>query len=458
MRTKLFLAFALVIFLAILSNIVYKDLIIRDFNDYLLGTEEDRIYWIIASIEGSYMGNEWNMAHLSNSIHWGIMSGFESYVEDPWGNVVISSTEVLSELTPNMLKRMNAFFKLPYGYGEFIWYPLYLEGDEIGRLYIRPLERVGPIPMKEEIFRKRGAKFLALSFLIAGGGALFLSIILTITLSKPIRQLTKSAEDIAKGDFSARAPSQSGKGLIHFSDEIDKLTETFNYMAEALRREDALRKHLTSNIAHELRTPLTIIKGNLEAIEDGIISDPGTVIKNINSEIQRLISLVEGIGDITSAEASFFKKGEPQEVNLKEIVLSITDGMKELIEGKGLSLKTEGPSMNVRTYKDKLLIIFKNLLTNAYRFTPKGGITVNWDACAEDGKNGFYLAIEDTGPGISEENLAKIFERFYKGSESDGSGLGLAIVKELVDVMGGKIYVESAPGSGSRFTIKFTES
>ncbi|MBI4826277.1 MAG: HAMP domain-containing histidine kinase [Nitrospirae bacterium] len=455
MRTKLFLAFTLVIFLAILSNTVFERLIISDFNNFLKGTEEDKVYWMMSSVEGSYMDNDWNMAHLSNSIHWGIMLGFETYVEDISGSKVISSTDVLSHLPPNMSRRMNSFFKLPEGTGEFIWYPLYVEGNEIGKLYIRPLERVGLLPHKEEIFRERGKKFLILSFLIAGVGALFLSVLLTITLSRPIRRLTKSAEDIAKGDFSVKAPYRHKKGLLRYNDEIDRLTVTFNYMAEALKREDALRKHLTSNIAHELRTPLTIIKGNLEAIEDGVISDPRTVIKNINSEIQRLISLVEGIKDVTSAEASFFKKGELQEANLKEIISSVTDGMRKLIEGKGLYLEVEGPSMTVMTYPDKFHIILKNLLTNAYKYTDKGGITVSWDHCKEAGKSGFYLTVEDTGSGIAADKASKVFERFYKGRDSDGSGLGLAIVKELTEVIGGKIELQSSPGIGSQFTIKF---
>lgn len=455
MRTKLFLAFTLVIFLAILSNAVFERLIISDFNNFLKGTEEDKVYWVMASVEGSYLGNDWNEAHLSNSLHWALMLGFETYVEDISGNRILSSTEVLSYLPPNMSRRMHSFFKLPDGTGEFTWYPLYVGGNEIGKLYIRPLERVGMLPHKEEIFRERGKKFLILSFLIAGAGALFLSTLLTITLSRPIRRLTISAEDIAKGDFSVKAPYRHKKGLLRYNDEIDRLTSTFNYMAEALRREDALRKHLTSNIAHELRTPLTIIRGNLEAIEDGIISDPRTVIKNINSEIQRLIALVEGIKDVTSAEASFFKKGTLQEVNLKEIISSITDGMRKIIEGKGLYLKVDGPSMTAMTYPDKFHIILKNLLTNAYKYTDKGGITVSWDHCKESGKSGFYLSVEDTGRGIPADKVSKVFERFYKDRDSDGSGLGLAIVKELIEVIGGEIELESAPGKGSQFTLKF---
>lgn len=455
MKTKLFFAFIFIILLALFSNVVFERLIIRDFNDFLKGTEEDRIYWIMASTEGSFKNNQWDRALLTEALHWGLMLGFETYVEDTSGRGILSSTEVFSSMNPNMAKRMSSLLKLPSGIGEFTWYPLYIEGKEIGKLYIRPLERLGSIPLREEIFRERGREFLVMSFLIAVGGALFLAVLFAVFISTPIRRLTVAAEKIAKGEFSLHEPARRRLRLFGYKDEIDRLTETFNYMAEALRREDAVRKHLTSNITHELRTPLTIIRGNLEAIEDGVISEPDKVIENIKSEIQRIISLVEGIEDITSAEASFFKRGEPEGINLKEFTESITEGMRKLIEEKGLFIKTQGHSIVVKTYPEKLHIILKNLLTNAYKFTNTGGITVSWGKHKDDRGTGFYISVEDTGKGITKEELSKVFERFYKDIESGGMGLGLAIVKELTEIIGGKVEVESIPDKGSRFTIVF---
>ncbi len=451
MRTKLFLAFIFIIFLALLSNVAFEYLIIKDFNDFISGTEEDRIYWIMASVEGSYKHGKWDLSMLSEALHWGLMLGHEVYVEDGSGRKIHSSGDVYSEMNPNMLDRMNSLLKLPSGIGEFTWYPLYVKGEEIGKLFVRPIERLGLIPMREEIFRERGREFLIISFLIAGGGALLLAVLFTAFLSNPIRRLTRSAEKIAKGDFTVREP----KRYKNIRDEIDRLTETFNYMAEALQREDSLRKHLTSNIAHELRTPLTVIKGNLEAIEDGIISDPNTVIKNINSEIQRIISLVEGIEDITQAEAGFFKKGNEEEINLKEFIENIVESMKNIIQGKGLYVKTHGKAVLIRTYPEKLHIILKNLLTNACKFTGSGGITIKWGGGPPGSENGFYITVEDTGEGIEQSKLRKVFERFYKSEHSGGKGLGLAIVKELTEVMGGLVEVESTINKGAKFTLRF---
>ncbi len=455
MRTKLFFAFIFIIFLALFSNIVFKRLIIGDFDDFIKGTKEDHVYWVLASVEGSFKDNKYDKTLLSEALHWGLMLGFETYVEDISGNRILSSTDVFSSMNTNMVRRMSSLLKLPSGTGEFVWYPLYIEGKEAGKLYIRPLERLGLIPLKEEIFRKRGKEFLVISFLMAVGGALFLAVLFTIFISTPVRRLTAAAEKIAEGDFNVQDSKRRRFRFFKYKDEIDRLTETFNYMAEALRKEDAIRQHLTSNITHELRTPLTVIRGNLEAMEDGVITDTRAVIGNITSEIHRLISLVEGIEDVTRAEASFFKKGIQEEINLRDFIESTVNGMKKIAEEKGLFVKTAGPSITVKTYPEKLHIIFKNLFTNACKFTATGGITISWDRCRHDGITGFCISVEDTGRGIIKKELSKVFERFYKAKDSGGRGLGLAIVKELAEVMGGNVEVESIPFHGSRFTLTF---
>jgi len=447
MRTKLFLAFILIILLALFSNVVFERLIMRDFDEFLMGSDEDRIYWIMSSVEGSFEDGEWYGVKLNEALHWGLMLGFESYVEDIKDGVIYSADDVLASMERSMVKRMQSFLKLPSGQGEYTWYPLYAEGRELGKLYIRPLERIGRIPIKEEIFRSRGKKFLVISFFIAGGGAVLLAVLFSIYLSRPIRQLTKSAEKIAKGDYGGIISKRKSR------DEINKLQESFNYMAEALRREDLLRKHLTSNIAHELRTPLTIIRGNLEAVEDGVISDPQAVFGNIKAEIERIIILIEGIEDITRAEASFFKKGTAEELNLKDFIESIAAGMSKIVEEKGLQLRTEGPPLAVQSYPEKLHIILKNLLTNSYKFTRNGEIAITWGTVSREDVAGFHITVRDTGRGISEAEIPNVFNRFYKGTESSGTGLGLAIVRELVTVLGGEVSVKSSLGKGAEFTV-----
>ncbi|MDH4028744.1 MAG: hypothetical protein OEU95_07935, partial [Nitrospirota bacterium] len=216
MRTKLFLAFIFIITLALVSNVLFERFMIRDFNDFLKGTEEDQVYWIMAAVEGSYTGGAWDRPRLIEALHWGGMLGFEAFVEDISGGRILSSAEAFSSLDPSMKKKMDPILKLPAGTGEFAWYPLYVEGQEIGKLYIRKTGRSGAAALKEESFRKRGKEFLVISFLLAGGGAMVLSVLFTMFISAPVRRLTDSAEKIAKGDFAVQGP----KTHKAFRDEI----------------------------------------------------------------------------------------------------------------------------------------------------------------------------------------------------------------------------------------------
>jgi signal transduction histidine kinase len=425
------------------------------------------------------------MRLLGDALHWGIMLGFETYVSDSSGKVVMSSSDMLADINPTMSRRMNSLFELPGGVGEFDWYPLYAEGREIGNLYLRPLKRRGEIPVKEEVFKARGRKFLVTSFLIAGGGAVLLAVIFARFLSAPLRRLTALAEKIAAGE-GVRPPASKGVrppdavAAPPGGDEIERLTASFYFMAEALQKEDETRRRLTANVAHQLRTPLSIIRGSVEALEDGVISDPALALKNVGAEVARLTALVSGIEDMARAEAFFFKKGEPETIDLAEFVESIAAEMDKLFRDKGLFLSASGPNISVKTYPDKLRIILDNLLTNALKYTDAGGVTVSWgksarvrdlhngsgrygsgrdgkgqDGRGKDGKGDYFIEVADTGRGMAPDELPRVFERFHKGAHSTGLGLGLAIAGELAGVIGAVLEVESIEGKGSRFVVRF---
>jgi two-component system sensor histidine kinase BaeS len=278
---------------------------------------------------------------------------------------------------------------------------------------------------------------------LAGGGAVLLSIFFTLFLSRPLKKMREAVEAMANRDFSVRMPVMS-------HDEIGSLSESFNFMAEALEREETLRKHLTSNIAHELRTPLSVMKANVEAMLDGIIEDNVRGMKNVQAEVEKLIRLVQGIEDITKAEASFFARKEYVTVALRDFLAAIGEKMMPLASAKGLEIKiSDARDVNVHTDADKLERILQNILSNAIKNTREGGIVIDYGTKNEM----FFVGVKDTGSGIGKEELELIFKRFYHGPESGGLGLGLAIVKELLDVMGGRIDVESRVGKGSTFTI-----
>jgi two-component system sensor histidine kinase BaeS len=444
MKTKLFFAFIAVILIALISNFLFDKFIVKDFEDYVSGTKEDKLYWILAAVEGSYSQGKWDYRELHQAMHWSVMLGFDIKVEDSSGKELSSSRAVIAQLSDSMKRRMAGIVDLNSGEENYESYPLYLEGREIGMLFARELRRMGSVREKEAMFKKRGKEFLVISFAIAGGGSLILAVLFSLFLSRPIERMKTAVESLARGDFSARVSAGSKK------DELGRLAESFNFMAEALQREEALRKHLTSNVAHELRTPLTVMKANVEAMIDGVVANREEGLENIRMEVDKLVRLVEGIEDFTKAEASFFHEREFTELDLRTFITAIVTKVTPLATEKGLTIRlvSTGSSL-VRTDPEKLERIIQNILINAIKNTRSGGIWLNYGT----DKPLYFVEIGDSGAGIPEEKIDMVFQRFYRGDESRGIGLGLAIVKELVDVMGGRIELKSKVGKGSVFKI-----
>ncbi|MCL5023074.1 MAG: HAMP domain-containing histidine kinase [Nitrospirae bacterium] len=446
MRTKLFLAFFLVIVIALISNLIFERLIMNDFDEYIKGTTEDHLYWVLASIEGSYQDGRWNMNSLNEAVHWSMMLGFDVRIDDTSGREISDSRAVMDSLSPPMKRRMEAIIRSHAAEGAYEKYPLYVEGSEIGTLSVRSLKKEEPSRVKAAIFKERGRNFLLISFLFAGLSAVAMAVLLSLYLSRPVRRLKRAAERVAKGDFSTRVKSVAG-------DELGRLSESFNYMAEALQKEEALRKRLTSNVAHELRTPLAVMKAQTEAMIDGIVENKSEGLENIRNEIERLTRLVEGIEDLTKAEASFFSQGEYRPVNLREFLKGIESSMEPIFLEKGLHFSLgEGGDVEVVADLDKLEIIVKNIVSNALKYTEKGKVSIGYGRSGRE----FFVEVRDTGIGIAEEEIPKIFMRFYRGkgvSSDRGVGIGLALVKELVDIMGGRIEVQSKVAQGTAIRI-----
>lgn len=162
----------------------------------------------------------------------------------------------------------------------------------------------------------------------------------------------------------------------HSTDEVGMLSESFNSMAGSLKKEEELRKHLMSNVAHELRTPLAIMKTQIEAVTDRVVSTEEG-IENIRSENERLIRLVEGIEDITAAEASFWGTVEETSINLKEFLSGLTREMHPAFKEKGVKIElTENNDLFVVSDVEKLEKVVRNIISNALKFTETGGVWI----------------------------------------------------------------------------------
>jgi signal transduction histidine kinase len=281
-------------------------------------------------------------------------------------------------------------------------------------------------------------------------------LLLSRALTRPIRQLTLAADEVARGDLERQVPVRS-------ADEIGRLGQAFNRMISQLRATERMRTDFVSNVSHELRTPLTAVKGLVETLRDGAVDDRQVrdrFLATIEDETDRLIRLVNDLLVLSKADSQALKlKQEPLDV--RDLVERSVHKLAPQVEEKGILVEvsvSEEPQW-VLADADRIEQVLVNLLDNAIKYSPGGGrITVAID---EGGATPGLVSItvRDEGVGIPAEDLPRVFERFYRvdrarSRDGGGSGLGLSIAKAIVEAHGGEITLRSEEGQGT--TVHFT--
>jgi signal transduction histidine kinase len=437
---KFLLLLVAVSVIALSAAFLLRELMIADFRGYLEGEKEDRVYWVTAALESSFEKySGWQRQSLVENTVWALMLGFDMKLYDEEGTLIMDTDRAIETLSPLVKKRIAAITELRSSdiAARFLPYALFLGGKEIGQLRVRFLP-----PKKETVFIRRSNRFLLISLFALGGLAVLLSIVFSRRLTNPIKGLTGAVADIGEGNLKRRV-------VMSGSDEISRLSEAFNRMAQALEIQESLRRKLTSNVAHELRTPISAIRGELEGMIDGFIPLDGENLQSLYAEIGRLSNIIEGIEELSRAEASGLTLVK-QTFELAPFLRNIIGRFTKIFGDKGVALELfcDG-GLLVYADPDRLSQIVINLLSNALKASESGG-HVRVVAGRQDGA--VTLEVGDDGHGIREEDIPFIFERFYKASGS-GLGLGLTIVKELVEAHGGKVTARSEYGKGSTFTV-----
>jgi signal transduction histidine kinase len=285
-------------------------------------------------------------------------------------------------------------------------------------------------------------RYLIQASLAAVALGLILSLLLTRKVLKPLSRMAEVTRRVAAGDYTARADLQS-------KDEIGRLALAIDQMTASLDRTEKLRKSMVSDIAHELRTPLTTVRGYLEALIDGIVPPSNETFVMLQSEILRLVRLVEDLNQLAQAEAASARL-EREEVYLPDLADQVLNLYARQFQSREISVERhfDDAATRVQADRDKLLQVLRNLVQNASRYTPPGG-RVRLEA-TRDG-DVVKVTLVNSGEGIAEEDLPFIFERFYRADksrsrDSGGAGIGLAIVKELIQSHGGEVGAASAEG------------
>jgi signal transduction histidine kinase len=303
--------------------------------------------------------------------------------------------------------------------------------------------------------------FLSRLLLVTGISLMIASafgLVFSRRIAHPVRRLTIAADAMARGQLEQEV---TGGG----PDEIGRLVGSFNAMSRQVATTYRSQRELLANVAHELRTPLTSVQGYAQAIRDGVIEDDDEryrALTVIGRESERMSNLIGQLLDLARLESG------QAELTIRPVaVLVLLDRLRErfrpVATERHVVMTTASPEgLTVLGDEGRLLQLLSNLVANAIRHTPSGGL-VAIDARSLEALNGggpaVRIAVHDTGEGIAFERLPTIFDRFHRGERtasdsSSGFGLGLAIVRELVELHGGKIEVESELGRGTTFTVE----
>ncbi len=291
------------------------------------------------------------------------------------------------------------------------------------------------------------------SLWLTGGLAALVAVALGLLFARqiagPVRALTTAARRLGAGDLDQRVPVRGRR------DELGELAEAFNSMAEAVGRQEMLRRQMAADIAHELRTPLAVIQANLEAMLDGIRPLSAEEVADVHRETQLLSRLVTDLRDLSLVETGQLLLRK-ELTDLTALVRTSVARFSSRAEEKDVRLVVEAEdSPQADVDPDRVVQVLGNLLDNALRHTPPGGeVVVRLEFGAQ--RDEVRVTVRDTGPGIPEEHLPNIFERFYRADRArtrtdGGSGIGLAVVKQLVEAHGGRVWAESRPGEGTTF-------
>ena len=316
----------------------------------------------------------------------------------------------------------------------------------VGWIARAPLRRLSSAA--EESFEREQLHAAWIIAALAVALAAALALVLARVFLLPLKRVAQATHRLAGGNYATRVE-------VHAEDELGRLARDFNRLAEALERNETLRRRFMADVSHELRTPLTILSGELEALEDGVRPLARESLASLRGEVSALGKLVEDLNQLALADvgALAYRK---ETVELVPLVEQALESYRERFAERGLAVETawQGAAA-VFADADRLVQMFRNLLENAARYTDRGG-----RVCVAVRREASRVAIDfdDSAPGVPDEALAHLFERFYRvdGSRNranGGAGLGLAICRSVAAAHGGEIAASPSPLGGLRVSV-----
>lgn len=272
-------------------------------------------------------------------------------------------------------------------------------------------------------------------------------------VERPVKKIINAAEKIMQGDFSVRIPFSASPDSM---DGFQEISRYFNRMAEELSGLETLRTDFIANVSHELKTPLAVMQNYGTMLQRPGLSEEKRIeyAKAVTNASRRLADLITNILKLNKLENQQIYP-QTRDYDLSEQLCQCLLQFENIWEKKNISIETNLPEkICIHADEELLSLVWNNLLSNAFKFTPENG-KVFFSLSADEGT--VVVTVSDTGCGMKPETGAHIFEKFYQEDTShatQGNGLGLALVKRVMDIIHGEIDVESIPGKGSTFTVK----
>lgn len=320
--------------------------------------------------------------------------------------------------------------------------PISDRGARVGTAFMR-LPTPGLLPHDRE-FQTAVNRMLLVGGLVGGLLALGLALMLARRATQPVRELTSAATELASGRTGRRIHMAADR-------EFGAMADAFNTMADTIEGQEEVRRAYASEVAHELRTPLMIQRSQLEAMDDGLMEPDPAGFRSLLEENQRLTRLVADLEVLGSAEAARFSL-QRRQLDLAEPVRAAATVFGSVCREKGIELVVDLRPVVAQADPERVGQVVVNLLSNAVKHTRRGGrVSISLRRRGPWG----VIEVDDSGCGIAETDLPKVFERFYRGRQPEGrgAGIGLAVVRELTEAHGGRATVGSPGGCGATFRV-----
>jgi len=469
-RLKLFIAFLLTTFLVVAGMHVFMRWSLeRGFNQLIESRQQEKIEQLILHLSNEYAESEsWESLTSSKRQWMKLLRSNSAPQQHPrqWMKRALREPDnswppkfpkqvYNNRITPLNLRLMllNADKSIIYGRSEGLskltLHPIYYQDETIGFLGLlpgKPLQQLNEI----QFITQQGKAFIWIALLMIALSA-GLALLLAYIFGRRLKKITAATKVLGMGHYSMRLPVDS-------TDELGQLAQNFNEMAIALEQSEQARQRWVADISHELRTPLAILRGELEALQDGIRPMTPDAINSLSSEVIRLTRLTDDLYQLTLSDHGALTYRKTKLDPIKILKQSIT-GLMPKFDNKQLTVNLITKTNNISLYADadRLSQLFKNLLNNSANYTDNEG---QLDIIISKMVDTLHIDFSDSAPSVPKKNLNQLFDRLYRVEKSrnrnlGGAGLGLAICKNIVAAHNGTISAHNSSLGGLSIHIEF---